>query len=67
MRDLEDTPSRWRSWDRSAKVQYLTLSFRRADLMDGLRDRIGSDRDSDRFSKSELAHICLESGVVPCR
>jgi len=62
-----ETPARWRDWSRSDQVNHLSLSHTRADLMSMVREEIGSDRDSDRFDKSEVAHICLKSGVVPCR
>jgi len=62
-----ETPTRWRDWSRSDKVNHIRLSQTRADLMGMLREEIGSDRETDRFDKSELAQICLVSGVVPCR
>lgn len=62
-----EKPVRWADWSRADQVNHLSLSYTRADLMAMLREEIGSDRESDRFDKSELAHICLKSGVVPCR
>lgn len=62
-----ETPTRWRDWKRADQVNHLRLSQTRSDLMGMLREEIDSDRESDRFDKSELAHICLKSGVVPCR
>lgn len=62
-----ETPTRWHDWNRPDQVNYLSLTYTRSELMAMVREEIGSDRDSDRFNKWELAHICLLSEVVPCR
>jgi len=61
-----EKPVQWREWLRSEKVNYLGLSLTREILLSMLREEIGSDRQSDWLNKSELAHVCLKSGVVPC-
>lgn len=61
-----EKPVRWDDWDLEAQVSYLELSKTRADLMTMFREEIDSSRDSGRFNKSELAHVCLLSGVVQC-
>ena len=62
-----EKPVRWADWSTADQVSHLRLSQTRADLMSMLREEIDSDRSTDRFNKSELAHICLKTGVVPCR
>ena len=64
--DTFNKPVRWGGWSRSDQVNHLRLSSNpRAELLSMLRSEIGSDRESDRFDNSELADICLKSGVVP--
>lgn len=58
-----ERPSNYRNWPRSAKIEYLTLGHTRAELMHAIRREIDTDRDTDRFSKSELAQITLAMGV----
>ena len=62
-----EKPVEWSGWPRSQKVTHIELTHKRSQLMGMLRNEIGSDRDTDRLDKSELAHLCLKSGVIPCR
>jgi|AntRauMinimDraft_3_1070383.scaffolds.fasta_scaffold05994_2 hypothetical protein len=53
-------PNRWDQWPREAKVDYLSLQQSREELLGYLRGYLGSDRDSDRLSKMELAMITVD-------
>ena len=64
MSDFDQLPNHWSEWPREAKVDYLTLSKTRKDLLAHLRGYIGSDRGSDRLSKEEIAHITVDLEVI---
>ena len=62
--DALQLPVGWHDWPHANKVEYLRLSVSREAQLDQIRRAIGSDRDSARFDKRELAEIMLAMGVA---
>ena len=53
-------PTRWNSWPREAKIDYLHLQQSREELLEYMRGHLNSSRTSDRLSKRELAMITID-------
>ena len=59
----DELPTKWDQWPRDAKVDYLHLQQTREELLAHLRGWLGSNRESDRLSKRELAMISVDLEV----
>jgi hypothetical protein len=63
MRD--DRPPAWARWPTEARADYLAVTHERAELVEGVVERVGLDVDPERltpqfrFSKFEVAMIYL--------